>query len=105
LSIIISLFSFGAYFTGPETAEWVKNLSTSYPQKLIENHALWGRFGFIGSVLTALLSLMALANYAQEEEPHKSILWILFVILILNFLIFIYTAHLGGMIRRPDLLI
>jgi len=92
------------YFTGPQTAEWIKNHLTVYPQEIIESHALWGRFVFIGSVFSGILALMALLNYAQDEKPHKSIPWILLLTLGINFLVLIYTVHLGGMIRRPDLL-
>ena len=103
VTLFISLFAFAAYFTGPGTAEWIKTKIDLYPQQLVENHALWGRFGFIGSVLSGIFALMAIMNYTQGEIPHKSIPWILSALLIINFLIYIYTAHLGGMIRREDL--
>jgi len=101
--LVASLLTVAVYFTGPQTAEWVKTHVTNYPQELVENHALWGRFVFIGSVFAGVLALMAVLNYAQEEIPHKAIPWILMLLLVLNILLLLYTAHLGGMIRRPDL--
>lgn len=92
-----------AYFTGPATAEWVKEEISNYSKNLVENHALWGRVGFIMSILTGILGIVAITNYAQDEKPHQAIPWILFFILLINVLVFTYTAHLGGLIRRPDL--
>ncbi len=103
-SIILAVSASIAYFTGPATAEWIKNNITTYSKDLVENHALWGRIGFIVSILSGLLGVMAISNYAQGERPHKAIPWILFIILLLNVCIFAYTTHLGGLIRRPDLL-
>lgn len=102
-TLLISLFSVFVYFTGPQTAEWIKIQLTKYPQELVENHALWGRFAFIGNIFSGILALMAILNYAQEEKPHKYLPWILIFILAINIIILIYTAHLGGLIRRPDL--
>ncbi len=104
-SLLASLFTIGIYFTGPQTATYIKDTLTHYPQELIENHALWGRFSFIGNIFGGILALMAILNYAQEEKPHKSIPWILIGIILVNVLILSYTAHLGGMIRRPDLML
>lgn len=92
------------YCTGPNTAEWVKSHISNYSQSLVENHALYARFGFIISFLCGLLGIMGMANYWQEEKPHKAIPWILFCLVIINLLVFAYTAHLGGLIRRPDLI-
>ncbi len=103
-SLLVAIFASLAYFTGPSTADWVKNSFSNYPQDLVENHALWGRFGFTISILSALLGVMAISNYAQDEPPHKAIPWVLLSIQILLLVLFIYTAHLGGLIRRPDLL-
>ena len=104
LTLITSLLTVTVYFTGPQTAEWIKIHLLEYPKELVETHALWGRFAFIGGVFSGILGLMAIMNYAQDEKPHKSIPWILIIVLVLNVFILMYTAHLGGMIRRPDLL-
>ena len=104
LTLITSLLTVAVYFTGPQTAEWIKTNLLEYPKELVETHALWGRFAFIGSVFSGILGLMAIMNYAQDEKPHKSIPWILIIVLVLNVFVLMYTAHLGGMIRRPDLL-
>jgi uncharacterized membrane protein YedE/YeeE len=103
-SIFIALTAGIAYFSGPGTAVWVKENTTRYNKEIIENHALWGRIGFSIGILMGLLGVMAIANYAQDEEPHPSIPWIVFGIIFILLLVFAYTAHLGGFIRRPDLL-
>jgi len=103
-SLILAVLTAVVYFTGPATAEWVKEFDVNYSQELVENHALWGRFSFTISILSGVLGIMAVASYAQEEVPHKSIPWILVGVHIINLFLLLYTAHLGGLIRRIDLL-
>lgn len=102
--ILIAIVASISYFTGPTTAEWVKTHFVGYSKDLVQNHALWGRIGFTTSILNGLISIMAIANYMQGEKPHKAIPWIVICLVILSTLIYTYTAHLGGLIRRPDLM-
>ena len=104
VSLAVAVFSAIAYFTGPDTATWVQEQMQNYPKEILETHALWGRIAFSVSVLSGLLGIMALANYAQEEKPHSSVPWIALFISLLLVIIFAYTAHIGGYIRRPDLM-
>ena len=101
--IILGIISCIAYFTGPETADWVKQVLDTNPQDLIEDHALWGRIAFIINGIAALMGIMGWASILQDEKPDRRIPIILIVLLILNTLVLLYTAHLGGMIRRLDL--
>lgn len=102
--IILSVITAIAYFTGPETADWTKQVLVSFPQDQVENHALWGRVAFVIQVITGLLGIMGWASILQEEKPDRKISIILMVLLIVNTLVILYTAHLGGLIRRMDLL-
>jgi len=105
LSIVLAIFASISYFSGPATAEWVKSHTADYQQNLVENHALLARIGFIFSILNGLLGIMAIANYLQGEKPHKAIPWVLFCLIIISLIVYTYTAHLGGLIRRPDLML
>ena len=100
LAIVTSI----SFFTGPSAADWVKLHLENYPIDLVENHALWGRFAFIVQILIGLLSIMAISNYAQNEKTDVKIPFIFLFLLTVNVILLIYTAHLGGMIRRPDLM-
>jgi hypothetical protein len=104
-SIIIGILATIAYFTGPEAADYLKTITKSYPQDLIEDHALWGRVAFVIQVITALIGIMGWASILQEEKPDKRILIILIALLTANSLIMVYTSHLGGQIRRLDLIL
>ena len=103
LLIILGAIAAIAYFSGPEGADWVKQILDPYPQDHVEDHALWGRAAFVIQVIAALVGIMAWASILQEEVPDRRIPIILMVILALNTLVMLYTAHLGGMIRRMDL--
>ena len=103
--IVLGLIAASAYFTGPEAAEWTKQVVTSYSQDLVEDHALWGRIAFVIQVIAALIGIMGWASILQEERPHNKIPVILIILLIVNTLVMLYTAHLGGLIRRIDLML
>ena len=102
--IILAIISGVSYFTGPEASDWIKQIVDSFPQDQVEDHALWGRIAFVMNVLTGLLGIMGWASILQEEKPDNRISTVLMVLLLINTLVIIYTAHLGGMIRRMDLM-
>lgn len=102
--IILAIITSATYFTGPETADWTKQVSASFPQEQVEDHALWGRVAFVIQIIAGLIGIMGWASILQEEKPDRRIPILLIVLLITNTLIVLYSAHLGGMIRRPDLL-
>lgn len=103
VSIVTAIITSISYFTGPATADHVKIVLQNYSQDLVESHALWGRIAFIVQIFAGLIGIMGLSSYLQEEKPSQKLPYILFVLLLINVLILLYTAHLGGMIRRPDL--
>lgn len=102
--IILGIIASAAYFTGPKAADWTKEILDNYPQDHVEDHALWGRIGFVIQGIAALIGIMGWASILQEEIPDKRIPKILMALLTINTLVLIYTAHLGGLIRRMDLM-
>ncbi len=102
--IILMLISGGAYFTGPGAADWVKQVLVPYPQDQVEEHALWGRMAMVIQGIAGLLGIMGWSSILQEEVPDRRIPILLAVLLIANTLVMMYTAHLGGLIRRMDLM-
>ena len=102
--IILAVITTVAYFTGPEASEWTKQILESFPQDQVEDHALWGRIAFVIQVITGLIGIMGWASILQEEKPDKRIPGLLILLLLVNTLVILYTAHLGGFIRRMDLM-
>ena len=103
-ALILTIISAIAYFTGPEAAEWTKDIVADYSQDHVEDHALWGRISFVLHGITGLLGVMGWSSILQEERPDKRIYFLLFILLLANVLVLFYTAHLGGLIRRMDLM-
>jgi hypothetical protein len=54
--------------------------------------------------IAGLLGVMGWASILQEEIPDRRIKPALIFLLTLNTFIIFYTAHLGGLIRRMDLM-
>lgn len=102
--LVLGAIAAVAYFTGPEAADYAKVVVTDYDQDHVEDHALWGRVAFVIQGVAALVGVMAWASILQEEKPDKRIPAILLVLLSLNTLVLIYASHLGGLIRRMDLM-
>ncbi len=102
LVLISAAASVTAYFTGPPAAEWLSGVLT-LDQVWIEDHALWGRVAFTIMALAGAASLVALLAYWQDEQPHASLPWVVGGLTLLAFAAMVWTAHLGGLIRRPEL--
>ncbi len=103
-AIVLGILASIAYFSGVETAIWLKAHDKAYNLTRVENHALWGRVGFIVSVLGGLMGVVGISAYAQEEKPHKITPYLLFITALCLALLMLYVAHLGGLIRRPELI-
>lgn len=103
--IILTVLTAIAYFTGPETAEWTKQVLISFPQEHVENHGLWGRIAFVIQVLSGLIGIMGWASILQEEKPARFIPNLVIILLVINTIVLFYTAHLGGLTRRMDILL
>lgn len=102
--IVLAVITGIAYITGPETSDYTKQVLDSFPQDQVEDHALWGRITFVIQVIAGLIGIMGWASILQEEKPDRRIAGILIVLLIINTLFIIFTAHMGGLIRRIDLM-
>ncbi|MEO1438162.1 MAG: hypothetical protein AAFV80_21650 [Bacteroidota bacterium] len=102
--ILLGLLATVSYFTGPKAADWTKLVLDPYPQDLVENHALWGRIAFILQGIAALIGFMGWMSIWQEEQPDKRITILVLILLAANTFVLVYTAHLGGLIRRLDFL-
>ncbi|MEL6822758.1 MAG: hypothetical protein AAFP70_13430 [Calditrichota bacterium] len=100
--IIAALTSAAAYFTGPGAADWLSEILT-LEQNLLEDHALWGRVAFTVMLIAGVMALMAILAYFQEETPHPALSWGIAVLIFISSLMLIWTAHLGGLLRRPEL--
>jgi hypothetical protein len=101
--LILTAITAIVYFTGAEAADYTKEVLASYSQDQVEDHALWGRIAFVIQGIAGLLGVMGWASILQEEKPYHLIPTILIFLLITNTLVILYTAHLGGLIRRLDL--
>lgn len=103
--ILLGVTASIAYFTGPKAADWTKEVLESYDQDHVEDHALWGRIAFVIQVVGALIGVMGWAGILQEETPDRRISLVVLGLLAVNTLVMLYTAHLGGFVRRMDIVL
>lgn len=100
--LICSIAAVIAYFTGGTAAEWLAEI-IDIDQEQMENHGLWGRISFTIMSLAGAASLVAVIAYMQGEKPQPLVPRIVLGLLVLGFISLTWTAHLGGILRRPEL--
>lgn len=91
-----------AYFTGASAAEWLAGI-IELDQEQVENHGLWGRISFTVMAIAGVSSLMTIIAFLQEEKPHPLLPRITLGLTLIGFACTAWTAHLGGILRRPEL--
>lgn len=99
--MITALSASLAYFTGAPSADYLQTVM-EINQAHIEDHAIFGRIAFVVMAFSGAGALAAQLNFLQEEEPPKALLWAVLICCLLASLILLWTAHLGGSLRRPD---
>ena len=102
LVLLVTLTSAVAYFTGPTTVDWWQE-KVQFDQEAVEAHGLWGRISFTLLTLAGVGSLMTIIGELQDEKPHPLIFSFVWWLLFTGVISLIWTAHQGGLLRRPEL--
>ncbi|MCB1327838.1 MAG: hypothetical protein H7A21_13930 [Spirochaetales bacterium] len=100
--LVVALFSAGAYFSGEEAEEVVED----YPavqEQVIEAHEEAAELAFILGLFAAVPGLAGLWLERSHLAPRRVHLFLGLGFALLVFGDMAYTAHLGGLIRHPEL--
>jgi uncharacterized membrane protein len=89
-----------SYFTGGEAFETLK---TELDNDVVERHALFARGAFLLYTLGGIGALVALLQELQEEPAAPALRWALLAVNFAVFALLLWTAHLGGLIRHPEI--
>lgn len=103
--VLCAVFAAISYYSGPGSFEHIEQLYwfDNEVRAQAETHALWGRGGFIGMVLLGLGSLVAWLSFYQGQPPAR---WLKLTLVSgggVLFLVFVWIAHQGGIIRRLEM--
>jgi hypothetical protein len=100
-----AIFAAIAYYSGPDSVEYMQSLDSWNEAVNVqaELHALWGQGSFLGMVVLGLGSMMALLGYVQGQPPSKWLVRGLLLAGLVLFVVLVWTAHEGGVIRRPEM--
>ena len=90
----------GAYFSGGYAYDLMK---PDLAEELVENHAVIGRAFFVVMVLCGLLAAGCLAQFLQEETPAPALRWSFLLALLVCVWTGAWAAHLGGLMRHPEI--
>ena len=99
-TVFCALAAAASYFTGGEAFEAMQDqLDTD----VVEQHALVARGAFLLYTLGGVGALVALLQELQEEPAAPALRWALLAVNAVLFGVLIWAAHLGGLIRHPEL--
>ncbi|MEO0559130.1 MAG: hypothetical protein AAF170_13210 [Bacteroidota bacterium] len=91
-----------AYFSGPPAFESIET-ELEAVRDLVELHAVLGRAAFFGLVLLALPTINAMFREFEDEAPSRWLNAIVMAGAALVSYLLLWTGHLGGAIRRPEI--
>lgn len=91
-----------AYFTGPPAFESIET-ELEAVRDLVELHAVLARAAFFGLVLLAIPTANAVIRALDEEAPSRLLNAIVMAGAALVSYLLLWTGHLGGAIRRPEI--
>jgi hypothetical protein len=57
-----------AYYTGPQAADYTKQILDSYSQDLVEDHALWGSVAFVIHVVAASIRNHGVGEHSARRK-------------------------------------
>lgn len=90
------------YFSGPSAYSWLAERPEIEPS-LVESHAIVARGASLGLVVLGALALSAILREWQGEVGGRIFKVLLLVGAILISYALGWSAHLGGLIRHPEL--
>ncbi|MDQ7008494.1 MAG: hypothetical protein Q9Q40_14835 [Acidobacteriota bacterium] len=102
LLVLAAVVSAVAYFSGPSALEIIDPQGDLVARQA-ESHAVAGRIAFSVVVLTGALALVALLQAWQGEAPGPLLLWAVVLAAGAAGATLLWTAHLGGVIRHPEI--
>ena len=96
-----ALMTVPVYFSGMDAMSEVGSSSQVSGDVMMQHKA----FALWSMILTSILGLLALFPALEKNESKKGrrITWVVLALCALAFVLIGYTAHLGGVIRRPEL--
>ncbi|MEO1085168.1 MAG: hypothetical protein AAFY88_13085 [Acidobacteriota bacterium] len=91
-----------AYYSGPTAAEQLR-VPLAGDEAWVEQHALASRAFFAAVVVTAVLCLQAMLQFAQGDAPPTWLRGLILVALVVCVYLAAWSAHLGGAIRHREI--
>jgi uncharacterized membrane protein len=99
-TVFCALAAAASYFTGGEAFE---AMMAELDSDVVEEHALVSRGAFLLYTLGGVGALVALLQDLQEEPAAPALRWVLLGVNALVFAVLLWAAHLGGLIRHPEI--
>lgn len=91
-----------AYFTGEQAEESVKTLA-GIPMPLVLSHDDMAWYAMMAALLLGALALWVLLRRRRAAEPPRWFVPVSIGLAILATALLVWTAHLGGRIRHPEI--
>ncbi|MBD3218516.1 MAG: hypothetical protein GF310_09595 [candidate division Zixibacteria bacterium] len=99
---IFALFSIPAYLTGEPAEEEIEHLP-GVSEQMAHEHEEAAELAFIASLIMGALALISLIVWKMRSEMPTWIVIITLISVLGTSGLMIWTANLGGKVRRPEL--
>jgi hypothetical protein len=99
-TVFCALAAAASYFSGGEAFELME---LELDSDVVEEHALVARGAFLLYTLGGVGALVALLQELQEEPTGPLLRWALLLVNAVVFGVLLWAAHLGGLIRHPEI--
>ena len=100
-AVIGTVFAAPAYFSGPSAMEVARSFAP-IDEHLVEQHAIAAKAAFFASVLLAAIAVKVWWDSTDRETGTVTRIGLLAGLLVIAWLM-AWTAHLGGLIRHPEI--
>ena len=100
--VLIGLLTLPAYFSGEFAEEIVEHLP-GISEDIIEAHEDFGKYALIATEVLAAIALYGLFLFRKNAEKAMKFWKVILIFAIINTLIMLQTANLGGQINHPEI--
>lgn len=100
--MVCAVVAAAAYFSGPPAWERIE-AEMAHAQEMFERHGVLGKASFVAAILLGILAFQVIAQHVQGVKPVRWLRLLVLVLALLQTYLMAWTAHLGGLIRHPEL--
>lgn len=102
-AVLVALLTIPTYLTGEPAEHQLRDVVSDMDRDITEEHEERGEVAFIAVLITGALAVIALWRGRATGEPGRGWTGLVCAALLICFVLFAWTALIGGQIRHTEL--